>query len=47
MKKYIKVEWPESQIFQDEKFNNECYWWDSIVVFVPEDIYTSKFQNDN
>lgn len=37
--RYIRVEWPESQMFQGEEFEDECYMCDNMVVFVPEDLY--------
>lgn len=39
MTKYIKVEWPDSQLFQVEEYENECYQCDNMTVFVPEDLY--------
>ena len=42
MCKYIKVDWPESQQFEN---NKDCYvWWDDqhgFVAFVPENIYNN------
>lgn len=41
MTKYILVEWPEMQKFQDlPNYEDECYEHESgMVTFVPEDLY--------
>lgn len=39
MELYVKVEWPESQVFQSDEYNDQCYWTDNMVVFVPESLY--------
>lgn len=39
MERYIKTEWPESQLFQGEEYSDSCYQCDDQVIFVPEDIY--------
>lgn len=43
MERYIRVDWPESQKYQD---NDECYFYSSEVVFVPEELY-NKESDDN
>ncbi|MEE1082152.1 MAG: hypothetical protein UH850_00200 [Paludibacteraceae bacterium] len=39
--KYIKVDWPESQVVQDFKneYLEECYPVDDMAFFVPEVIW--------
>lgn len=40
MEKYIKLEWPECQEFEEFE---ECYWAaDGMILFVPEELYKSK-----
>lgn len=41
MTKYIRVDWPEYQLFMDHsRFRDECYYCpDASVYFVPEDLY--------
>lgn len=43
MTKYIKVDWPDSQKFQDDKgdYSSEIYIADTYppLIFVPEDLY--------
>lgn len=41
MEKYIKVEWPDTQYFQElEEYDTECYEFRSgMTIFVPEDLY--------
>lgn len=36
---YIKVEWPDSQYFQDDKYEDIVYFCDNQIVFVPEYLY--------
>lgn len=39
--KYVKVDWPESQIVQDFKgdYLDQCYQADNMSVFVPDSIW--------
>lgn len=43
IERYIKVEWPDTQKFQElpeyEDSCYECYYGDEPTVFVPEDLY--------
>lgn len=43
MERYIKVEWPDTQKFQElpeyEDSCYECYYGYATTVFVPEDLY--------
>lgn len=40
MGKYVRVDWPESQEWMDEQYEDEVeYGADDMVVFVPEELY--------
>lgn len=40
MDKYVRVDWPESQEWMDEAYEDEIeYGADDCVVFVPEELY--------
>lgn len=47
MDRYIKVDWPDSQYFQEEQYSDFIYWCEDMIVFVPEDIYQKVMNNDN
>ncbi len=47
MVKYIKVDWPESQKFMEEEYEDTCYQCDDMVVFVPEDLYNEIINKKN
>lgn len=52
-KKYIKVEWPESQVFEDHPRAKECYQgynanpYEDMVIFVPEDLYDEVISSNH
>lgn len=48
MIKYIKVEWPEMQKFQElPNYWDECYEHESgLVTFVPEELYYKVLNKD-
>lgn len=38
--KYILVEWPECQCFEENPHFTDCYWAaDGMILFVPEKLY--------
>ena len=40
MEKYILIDWPESQSYEED---DECYWSaDGLVLFVPESLYKRR-----
>ena len=40
MEKYIKLDWPECQGYEEDE---ECYWAaDGMVLFVPESSYNRR-----
>lgn len=40
MEKFIKLDWPECQGYEEEE---ECYWAaDGMVLFVPESLYKRR-----
>jgi hypothetical protein len=42
MKKYILVEWPESQLFMEYE---ECiYAAEDMILFVPENLYNKVYE---
>lgn len=50
MERYIKVEWPDTQKFQElteyEDECYECYYGDEPTIFVPEDLYFKVMNED-
>lgn len=46
LERYIKIEWPDTQKFQEiPEYEDECYEYE-LVTFVPEWLYI-KVMNDN
>lgn len=45
MRKYLKVNWPESQLFQTDEYEDICYWCDDMICFVPEALYSEVMRD--
>lgn len=44
--KYILIDWPECQMFEEHSRFFECYWAaDGMILFVPEDLYNEVIKN--
>lgn len=39
MAKYVRVEWPWSQEWMSEEYEDEVEYGDDCAVFVPEELY--------